>query len=252
MSSKRRSSDGAIGADIEGRHAVLAAVAAGRVRELLVERSRLRDEDINDAATLVRDGGGEVTEIRDAREFAKTTAPQGLIARCRPIPVSRVADLVEVATPAAVLVLDHLEDARNVGAIVRSAAAAGVRALVVPSDRSAPLGAAAFKAAAGMFEMMNIAVVSSVAQSLQRLQKAGLWVVALDGAGDRPIFDLDLLAEPVALVVGGEGRGIGRLVRERADVVAHIPMAEDVESLNASAAATLALFELMRQRSSAG
>ena len=249
MSRRSEPSNSRIGTEIEGRHAVLAAIAAGRVIELLVESRRLRDDGIKEAAAALRDAGGTVTEIRDARDYASTTAPQGMIARCRPLPVSRLGDLVSAIEPAAVLVLDHLQDARNVGAIVRSAVAAGVRTLVVPSDRSAPLGATAFKAAAGMFELMHIAVVSSIAQAVQRLQKDGLWVVALDGKGDRSLLDLELLGEPVVIVIGAEGRGVGRLVLEKADVVARIPMAPEVESLNASAAATLALFELARQRS---
>ena len=238
-----------IGAAVEGRHAVLAAVAAGRVRELLVEQSRLGDDELAAAIDELRGGGGRVTIVRDVREFATTTAPQGVMARCEPIAARSLDDLVAVSSPPAVLVLDHLEDARNVGAIVRSAVAAGVRALVVATDRAAPLGAAAFKAAAGTFEQMHVGVESSIAQAVARLSRLGLWVVALDGDGDRSLFDLDLLAEPVALVIGSEGSGVSRLVRERADVVASIPIAADVESLNASTAATLAVFELARQRS---
>lgn len=243
----RRSSPVRIGAEVEGRHAVFAAVAAGRVRELVVEQRR-DDPDLAAAADRVRSLGGTVMPVRDVREFATTTAPQGVLARCEPIAPRSLDEVAAVSSPPAVLVLDHLEDARNVGAIVRSAVAAGVTAMVVPTDRTAPLGAAAFKAAAGTFEQMTIAVESSIAQALARLSKAGLWIVALDGDGDRPLFGLDLLAEPVALVIGAEARGVSRLVRERADVVARIPIAGKVESLNASAAATLAVFELARQR----
>ena len=239
-----------IGADVEGRHAVLAAAAAGRVLELHVEKSRMRDEALAAVAESVRASGGTVTVVDDVRPMAATSAPQGVVARCRPIEPVGLKDLVAVTDPAAVLVLDHLEDARNVGAIVRSAVAAGVRAMVVPTDRTAPLGAAAFKAAAGTFERMSIARVSSVAQALQQLGKAGCWIVALDGDGDRSVFGCDLLAQPVALVIGAEGRGVSRLVRDRADVVAGIPIDDAVESLNASAAATVALFELVRQRTS--
>lgn len=244
----RKSSTLRIGAEVEGRHAVLAAVAAGRVRELILEQSRLGDDELAAVTDRVREGGGRVTIVRDVREFATTTAPQGVMARCEPIAPRSLDELVAVSSPPAVLVLDHLEDARNVGAIVRSAVAAGVRALVVASDRAAPLGPAAFKAAAGTFEQMHVAVESSIAQAVARLSKLGLWIVALDGDGDRSLFGLDLLTEPVALVIGGEGSGVTRLVKERADVVATIPIAADVESLNASTAATLAVFELARQR----
>ncbi len=216
---------------------------------MVVERTKMRDEAVAAAAEEVKQGAGAVTVVRDVREFATTSAPQGMLARCTPIRAVPLGDVVAATDPPAVLVLDHLEDARNVGAIVRSAVAAGVTSMVVPVDRTAPLGAAAFKAAAGAFELMHIAVESSVPQTLQRLRQAGCWIVALDGEGDRPVFGLDLLAEPVAVVVGAEGKGLSQLARERADVVAYIPISTDVESLNASAAATVALFELARQRS---
>jgi 23S rRNA (guanosine2251-2'-O)-methyltransferase len=156
--------------------------------------------------------------------------------------------LVGVATPPAVLVLDHLEDPRNVGAIARSAVAAGVMAMVVGGRRAAPLGATAFKVAAGALEHISIAVVSSIPEAIRRLSRMGLWTVGLDTGGDRGLWGLDLLAEPVAIVVGAEGRGLSRLARDRVDVVVSIPMAAGVESLNASVAASLALFELRRRR----
>jgi 23S rRNA (guanosine2251-2'-O)-methyltransferase len=237
-----------IGAVVEGRHAVLAALEAGRVRELVVEQSRLGDDELAVAADRVREAGGTVEIVGDVRELATTTAPQGVMARCEPIAPRSLEELVAVSSPPAVLVLDHLEDARNVGAIVRSAVAAGVRALVVATDRAAPLGPAAFKAAAGTFEQVHVAVESSIAQAVVRLSKRGLWVVALDAGGDRSLFGLDLLAEPVAMVIGSEGSGVSRLVKDRADVVVSIPIAGGVESLNASTAATLAVFELARQR----
>jgi 23S rRNA (guanosine2251-2'-O)-methyltransferase len=190
--------------------------------------------------------------VEDLRPVAATTAPQGVVARCRPLPESTLEELVAAATPAALLVVDHVEDPHNLGAIVRSAVAAGLPRLVVPTRRAAPLEGAAFKAAAGAFEQVQVASVSSVAAVLARLGELGVWTVGLDASGDRSLFGLELLAEPVAVVVGGEGRGLHRLVRERVDLRVRIPMAGPVESLNASVAAALAAFEVMRVRQAAG
>ena len=235
-----------IGRSVEGRHAVAAAAAAGRVVRLLVERRRVDAyADLIDAA---RASGAEVKTVDDVRPMAATTSPQGVVARCRPIPPASLDDAVDASDPPAVLVLDHIEDPRNVGAIARSALAAGVRAIVMSTRRSAPLEGTAFKAAAGALEHMKIVEVSSVPAALDDLRKRGIWTVGLDGGGDQVLFGLGLLTEPVALVVGAEGKGLSRLVAGRCDVLAGIPISEQMESLNASVAAALAVFEVNRAR----
>ena len=235
-----------IGRSVEGHHAVAAAVAAGRVVRLLVEVRRADAyADLMDAA---RSAGAEVRVVDDVRPMAETTSPQGLVARCRPIKVSSLADAAAATTPAAVLVLDHIEDPRNVGAIARSAVAAGVTALVISGRRSAPLEGTAFKAAAGALEHVTIVEVSSIPAALEDLRKLGLWIVGLDGGGDQSLFGMALLTEPIALVVGAEGSGLSRLVADRCDVLASIPIAAEMESLNASVAASLAVFEVQRAR----
>jgi 23S rRNA (guanosine2251-2'-O)-methyltransferase len=152
------------------------------------------------------------------------------------------------SSPTALVVLDHLEDPRNVGAIARSALAAGFSGLVMSSNRAAPLGAAAFKAGAGSFEHLDLVVVGSIAAAIDDLKRHGVWTVGLEGEGDQSLFGLSLLTEPVAIVLGAEGSGLSRLVSERVDVLAAIPIDARVESLNASVAAALALFELARIR----
>jgi len=235
-----------IGRSVEGHHAVAAAVATGRVVRLLVELRRADGyAELMDAA---RASGAEVKVVDDVRPMADTTSPQGLVARCRPIPISSLADAASTTDPAAVLVLDHIEDPRNVGAIARSAVAAGVTAMVFSGRRSAPLEGTAFKAAAGALEHLTFVQVSSIPAALEDLRKQGLWVVGLDGAGDQSLFGLALLTEPVALVVGAEGSGLSRLVADRCDVLASIPIVPEMESLNASVAAALAVFEVHRAR----
>jgi 23S rRNA (guanosine2251-2'-O)-methyltransferase len=121
--------------------------------------------------------------------------------------------------------------------------------IVVSDKRAAPLQATAFKSAAGALERLRVCVHSSIADAVVRLQRAGVWVVGLSADAETPVFGLSLFTEPVAVVVGAEGSGLSRLVRDRSDMTVRIPMASSVESLNASAAATLAMFEVGRVRS---
>jgi 23S rRNA (guanosine2251-2'-O)-methyltransferase len=227
---------------VEGIHAVTAALVAGRVEQLFVETGRRsRVEHI-----LARIEASAVTYVDDVRSLADTDAPQGVVARCRPIVPVNLNDLA--GSGAAILVLDHIEDPHNVGAAARSARAAGSTGLVVSGHRAAPLSAAAFKAAAGALEHLPVAIVNSIPEALSRLKDHGVWVVGLDAGGGQSLFGLELLTEPVAIVVGAEGAGLAQLTRKRCDVVTSIPMVGDTESLNASVSAALAAFEVMRVR----
>lgn len=230
------------GSRVEGVHAVSAAIAAGRVGKLFVERGR-RDRLGELMAGI---DAGLVNLVDDVRSMAETDAPQGVVADCRPI-ASVTLEQQAQGLPA-LLVLDHVEDPHNVGAAARSARAAGVTGMVVSARRAAPLSAAAFKAAAGAMEHLPVSIVNSIPEALSRLKENNVWVVGLDTGGDQSLFGLDLLTEPVAMVVGSEGSGLAELTRKRCDVVARIPMATDTESLNASVSAALASFEIMRVR----
>ena len=237
-----------IGADLEGTHAVAAALEAGRVTHLIVERGRVRNVDLANLIVAADERSIDIEQVDDVRPLAVTGAPQGVVARARAIePISLKAAVGLVENPA-LLVLDHFEDPRNVGAAARSAVASGMTALVLSNRRSAPLGATAFKAAVGALERIPIVMTSSIADALKRLDKLGLWRVGLDGGADRSLLDLELLAQPVALCIGAEGSGLSHLVAERCDVLASIPMVGATESLNASVAAALASFEVARVR----
>ncbi|MDH3308799.1 MAG: 23S rRNA (guanosine(2251)-2'-O)-methyltransferase RlmB [Acidimicrobiia bacterium] len=235
-----------IGHRVEGAHPVRAALESGRVLRLKVEKGRLAK--VQDLVEAARARGIPVDIVDDVRSFAETTAPQGVVAECRPRPSHSIDELVALSERPALLVLDHLEDPHNVGAVARSAAAAGMTGLVVSSVRAAPLGATAFKASVGALERIPVAVVSSVAAAIDRLRALEVWIIGLDFDGEQSLFGLDLLTESVALVIGAEGGGLARLVRERCDVVASIPMGGATESLNASVAAALAAFEVGRVR----
>ena len=237
-----------IGDRVEGVHAVAAAIEAGRVHTLHVERSRLEHGDLNAVIEAARERGIRVVVDDDVRTLAKTAAPQGVVAEARPIPLLSIGEVADLGDPPAVVVLDHLEDPRNVGAIARSALASGATALVISGRRAAPLGATAFKAAAGALEHVPVAEVTSVPEALRRLAKHGLWIVGLAGESETVLWDCELFSLPVAIVVGAEGGGLHRLSAERCDVLVRIPMEAHVESLNASVAASLAMFEVARAR----
>jgi len=230
---------------VEGIHAVAAAATAGRVRRLFVDRGRQSRSEVSSIIDLV--GQSKVSLVDDLRNQALTDAPQGVAADC--IPLNPVTLESLASSGAALLVLDHIEDPHNVGAVARSALAAGITGLIVSSRRAAPLSAVAFKSAAGALEKLSVAVVSSIPEALSRLKDLEVWVVGLDAGATESLFGLQLLTESVAVVIGSEGEGLSQLAAKRCDVVASIPMSADAESLNASVSGALAAFEIMRVRS---
>lgn len=232
---------------VEGLHAVTAAVAAHRVVELWVEASRAQQPGLAALTARAEQDGARIHIVKDVTDLGETSSPQGVVARSRPIGSKSVDELMAVPRPA-LIVLDHVVDPHNVGAVARSALAAGLTGLVVAERRAAPLSAAAFKAAAGALERLPVAVVNSIADTLSRLNKGGVWTVGLAAGSTTQLFGLSLLSEPVALVVGEEGSGLSHLVKERCEVIASIPMSSDAESLNVSVAAGLAAYEVMRVR----
>ena len=234
---------------VEGLHATAAALATGRLIRLIAERGRADRDPLAGLVAQARQRGLRVDLVDDVRPEAGTEAPQGVVGVGSPISYSSLGDLVARASPIALLVLDHIEDPHNLGAAARSALAAGIDGLVIPLRRAAPPGPAAMKAAAGALESLPVAAVNSIAEGLEMLRRLGVWTLGLDAHAERSLFGLELLTEPVAVVVGGEAKGLGRLVAERCDMVASIPIDPRVESLNASIAAALACFEIRRARS---
>lgn len=234
---------------IEGRRPVIEALRAGReISEIFVLRTARRIDEIRRLASR---RGIPIRDVRSEKidDLAQTRAPQGVIAFATAFRYSSLAWMLERAgEPALLVALDQITDPQNVGAIARSAEAAGAHGLVIPARRSASVSAAAEKASAGALEHLPVAQVPNLPRALAQLKHKGLWVVALDASGEAAIYDLPVASDPMCLVVGSESRGVSRLVRERADHVVRIPMSGRIESLNASAAAAVALFEIRRQR----
>jgi 23S rRNA (guanosine2251-2'-O)-methyltransferase len=233
---------------VYGINAVTEALRAGRVRQICVAgRDDRRLQRLLDDAGL---RGVRVHYVtRDVLERESDGAHhQGVIAEVTGLPVATLEDLARSDNrPPLVVVLDGVEDPQNVGAILRTVDAAGGTGVVRQTRRAAPLEGAAAKASAGAVHHVRVADVVNIARALDDLKQLGVWTVGLDAASKTTYYELDL-SLPSALVVGAEGHGLRRLVRERCDFVAAIPMAGRVESLNVSAATAIVLFEAVRQR----
>ena len=178
-------------------------------------------------------------------ELARGAAHQGVLARVRPYPYSGLAEILATPDPL-VLVLDSVTDPRNLGAVLRAADGAGATGVVIPKDRAVGVTAAAVKASAGASEHVPVARETNLRRTIDWMKEAGVWVYAA-GVGGTTYTELEL-SGPVALVLGGEGRGVRRLVREGCDGAVSIPMLGVVDSLNVSVAAAILLYEARRQR----
>ncbi|MGY1770409.1 23S rRNA (guanosine(2251)-2'-O)-methyltransferase RlmB [Blastococcus sp. SYSU D00813] len=206
------------------------------------------DERITEALTLAADRGLPLLEVGKA-EFDRMSGGalhQGIGLQVPPYEYAHPDDLLDLARdsgrPPLVVAMDGVTDPRNLGAVVRSAAAFDAHGVVVPQRRSVGMTASAWRTSAGAAARLPVARAVNLARALASYQDAGLQTVGLAGDGDVDLHDFDGFADPVALVVGAEGTGLSRLVRERCDVVVRIPIARDTESLNVSVAAGIALY----------
>ena len=241
---------------IEGRRPVVEALRAGRPMDRILLASGAGRAALGELLDLAQARGVEVQTVPrsviDAE--ARSGAHQGVLAIVAPIQPIELAELLAVPLagrePPFFLALDGVEDPHNLGALARSAEAAGCHGLLVPRHRSAPLSAVAVKTSAGALEHLPVAEVPNLARAVEQLRDAGVWCIGLDGTAEDSLFDLQLADEPVCVVVGSEGTGLHRLVRDSCDALVRIPMAGNVESLNASVAGALALFEVRRRRHS--
>jgi 23S rRNA (guanosine2251-2'-O)-methyltransferase len=232
-----------------GLNPVLEALRAGRARRVRV--SARDDARVEEILALAKDKGVPVERV-DARileHAARGGVHQGVVAELEPPRDYSVAELVAAAAPEAPLlvVLDGIEDPHNIGAIVRSVDAAGGHGLVRQARHAAPLDGVAMKASAGAAASVRVATVVNIARAVEELKDAGVWTVGLAGEATERYDQVDLTL-PTAIVAGAEGTGLRRLVRERCDRLAAIPMRGAVGSLNVSVAVGVTLFEAIRQR----
>ncbi|MCV7223870.1 23S rRNA (guanosine(2251)-2'-O)-methyltransferase RlmB [Mycolicibacterium elephantis] len=237
-----------------GRNPVLECLRAGvPATALYVALGADADERLTESVRIAADSGISILEVprHDLDRIAANGLHQGLALQVPPYAYAHPDDLLAAATasgsPALIVALDNISDPRNLGAIVRSVAAFGGHGVLIPQRRSASVTAVAWRTSAGAAARLPVARATNLTRTLKSWADAGLQVVGLDAGGDTTLDELDGTG-PIVVVVGSEGKGLSRLVRENCDMVVSIPMAGPTESLNASVAAGVVLAEIARQR----
>ena len=254
-----RSTKGLGGEQVEGRQAVRELLIAGtrKVREVWVASDLDERDVVADIIALAHSQRVPVLEVnrRKLEAEARSEAPQGVLAKAAPVPEVELSRLIERRAGRApfLVAVDGVTDPGNLGALLRCCDGAGVDGVILPRHRAVHVTPTVAKSAAGAIEHVPIALVGGLPTTITQMRDAGIWVVGLDDAADRSLFDLgDLATEGICLVLGAEGAGLSRLVRERCDLVVSIPMLGRLSSLNVSAAAALATYEVARHRVAAG
>ncbi len=237
---------------IEGRNAVIEAFRSGKTIDKVFILDGCQDGPVRTIAREAKKAGSLINYVSKDRldNMSETGKHQGVIAYAAAYEYAEVSDILQVARdkgePPFVFVLDEIEDPHNLGAIIRTANLAGAHGVIIPKRRAAGLTATVLKTSAGALNYTPVAKVTNISNTIEDLKKEGLWFVCADMGGD-VMYDLNLTG-PIGLVIGNEGNGVSRLVREKCDMVASIPMKGDIDSLNASVAAGVLAYEIVRQR----
>lgn len=249
----KRSEDGEL---VTGRNSVVEALRARIPATTLYIAARIEmDDRVKEALSLATKRGISVLEVMRP-ELDRMSGPdgvhQGLALKVPPYEYAHPLDLLDSALDAGetplLVALDGVTDPRNLGAIVRSAAAFGAHGVIVPQRRSVGMTASAWKTSAGAAARVRVAMAANLTRALDELKQRGVFVLGLDGGGDVSLPGLELATSPVVLVVGSEGKGLSRLVTDSCDAVVSIPIESSTESLNASVAASVALYEIAKLR----
>lgn len=237
---------------IEGRNAVIEAYRAGKTIDKLFVLEHCKEGSMN---TVIREAKKHDTIINYVKkerldQMSETGKHQGVIAYAAAYDYASVDDILEKAEQKGeapfIIILDDIEDPHNLGAIIRTANLAGTHGVIIPKHRAAGLTATVVKASAGAINYTPVAKVTNISKTIDELKDKGLWFVCADMGGST-MYDLDLRG-PIGLVIGNEGKGVSRLVKEKCDFVASVPMFGDIDSLNASVATGVLAYEIVRQR----
>lgn len=237
---------------IEGRNAVLEAYRAGKTIDKLYVQDGVKDGPIQSIIREAKKRDTIVNFVSRERlnQMSEEGHHQGVIAHAAAYEYAEVEDILKAAEekgePPFIFLLDGIEDPHNLGAIIRTANLAGAHGVIIPKRRASGLTAVVAKTSAGALNYTPVAKVTNLAATIEELKEKGLWFVCADMNGEL-MYRLNLKG-PVGLVIGGEGDGVGRLVREKCDMVASIPMKGNIDSLNASVAAGVLAYEIVRQR----
>ena len=237
---------------IEGRNAVLEAFRAGKTIDRLFLLDGCQDGPIKSILREAKKTDTIIHFVKKERldQMSETGKHQGVMAYVAAYEYAKVEDMLKIAEekgePPFLILLDNIEDPHNLGAIIRTANQAGAHGVIIPKRRAVGLTATVAKASAGAINYTPVAKVTNLGNIIEELKEKGLWFVCADLDGT-VMYDLDLKG-PIGLVIGSEGEGVGRLVKEKCDFVAKIPMKGDIDSLNASVAAGILAYEIVRQR----
>lgn len=238
---------------LEGRNAVTEALKSGRTVDKVFIANGDTDRGLQRLAALAKEAGAVIVPVdrRKLDQMSTTHAHQGIIALAAAHAYASIEDILEVAVSRGenplIVICDELTDPHNLGAIVRSAECAGAHGVIIPKRRSVGLTATVAKASAGAVEHMKVARVTNINAAISELKDHGVWVFGTAAEGSIPMYKADLTGA-AAVVIGNEGDGISPLVRKNCDVMVSIPMKGRISSLNASAAASILLYEAVRQR----
>ncbi len=248
--SEKRSNFSFHGEMVAGRNAVLEALRADvPSTELIVARSIDIDDRIEESLKLALKKALPIREVHRADVEKISMNSQGIALSIKPYQYSSLDEiLLRAAKPGLIVALDGVTDPRNLGAIIRSAAAFGVDGVIIPERRSAAMTAAAWKTSAGAAARMQVAQVTNLNRAIEDVQERGYFVVGLDGESDELISNMKVATEPIMIIVGSEGKGLHKLTREKCDLVVKIPMRSTTESLNASVATSIALYAVDEAR----
>ena len=237
---------------IEGRNAVLEAIRAGRpIKKIYVKKGEYRGVII-DIIDRAQKSGIPLFEIDEGTflSMAKTSGHQGILAKATSKGYYSVVDILKSARDfneePFILILNELTDPQNLGSILRTADGLGVHGVIIPKHRACGITPTVSKVSSGAVEYVKVARVTNIARTIEELKKEGLWIIGADADGE-DYFEVDLTG-PVALVVGGEDKGLGRLVKERCDILARIPLRGRITSLNAAVATAILGYDILRQR----
>lgn len=240
---------------VAGRNAVMEALKGSRSVNKLMIANGSTEGSIKEIIAVAKEKGVNIQYWDRSKldSIARGIRHQGVLAQVAPVQYADLEDILQVAKdrnePPFIVLLDELEDPHNLGAILRTADAAGVHGVLIPKHRSCPLSATVAKTSAGAVEHVPVARVGNLVQTIKKLKQEGLWVAAADMDG-KDYYDTDLTG-PLLLIIGSEGQGVGRLVKEQCDFVVRIPMVGKINSLNASVAGSILMYEAMKQRQKA-
>lgn len=237
---------------IEGRNAVLEAFRSGKCVDKLFILDGCQDGPVRTIAREARKTDTIINYVSKERldQLSETHAHQGVIAQVAAYDYSTVDEILtraeEKGEPPFLIILDNVEDPHNLGAIIRTANLAGAHGVIIPKRRAVGLTSTVAKTSAGAINYTPVAKVTNIVRTIEELKEKGIWFVCADMSGET-MYNLDLTG-PMGLVIGNEGEGVSRLVREACDFTASIPMKGDIDSLNASVAAGVLAYEIVRQR----